>query len=231
MQKAAIPAGSHKVCLQLPHAGRAIAPAQTLQKSQHPHQWKGNTWRHAAWSVPDLWELGGVLLIKARMRGFWPFQLGLEWCGVYHNTFGIGWSRSRQLRGLAGPPRSCTAPQLLHARRRSWLVRVSPCLLALVTWSCGDSDDGMWTFLEGLVRMWDEGSRIRWKNSEEMRWCSFSTSLMKKLLHYLTLAPCCYLPYPRKTEQSRPLFGRIAFIPEKIRASFFLHGQNRFSHN
>jgi hypothetical protein len=74
---------AHKVRLQFPDADRAIMHEPNPCKSPSIPPTEGNTCIHAAWHVPDLWELGSVLLIKARMRGL-SFLTGLKRCGEHH---------------------------------------------------------------------------------------------------------------------------------------------------
>ena len=120
--------GSHKVCLQLPDAGRVIMQQPKPCKSPSIlTNGRGTLGDMLHGTCQILWELGGVcwskpacgvLAFSTRPRVVWRTSQHLR----------MGWSRSRQLRGLPGPPpRLCTAPQLLHARRRLWLGECFPC--------------------------------------------------------------------------------------------------------
>lgn len=53
------------------------------------------------------------------------------------------------------------------------------------------------------------------EDSEEMRWRSLVLSLMKKAIALANPSAALLLALPQKDGTSCPLFGRIAFIPEK----------------
>jgi len=120
--------GSHKVCLQLPDAGRVIMqqpkPCKSPSILTNGRGTLGDMLHGTCQICGSLEAFAG----QSPHAGFWPFQLGLEWCGVHHNiSEWAGLARGSYVASPVPLPGCCTAPQLLHARRRLWLGECFPC--------------------------------------------------------------------------------------------------------